>query len=317
MTSWRINPAFLVGIWLMILHPSFQALHGISFPDTKTEVVRLLVTVVDKEGKPIQGLSYKDFTIREDGVVQQIGFFSSTESPVSLGVVLDTSGSMRTKLPAAQLAAQELFGTMTERDEAFVMQFKSSDSFIVRQDFTRDQGKLKDALTDLKTGGGTSMLDAISAGANYLHRERPLTHKVLVLITDGLEKNSSLRQSKVEEVLKKTGVRIFFIAIMEQGDSDSTSLFRKSPDETAKELMKRLTEDAGGRVYLPKTAGDLKDAVANISSVVHSAYAIAWYSTNYRRDGKFRRVEIEVRDKDKRKLNVMAPRGYYAPASQP
>jgi Ca-activated chloride channel family protein len=271
-----------------------------------TEMVQLDVKVIDQNGRPASGLTKNDFAVYEDQVRQSIEAVSSEEAPVSLGLVIDTSGSMRPKLRMVSDAARDLIRQMRRDDEAFLVQFKADTDLI--QDFTPDRRELEYALGDLYAGGGTALLDAIIATADHAHRSGRRRKKALVVITDGLDKNSSMKEKEVIEAMKEDEVQVYLVGFVDE--EESGGFFGRSPAKKAKQLLTRLAEDSGGRAFFPTDVSEMPAIAAQIAKELRAQYVISYYPNNSRHDGSFRSVRVTVNN---RKLIAQTRQGYYAP----
>jgi Ca-activated chloride channel family protein len=271
-----------------------------------TEMVQLDVKVTDQNGRAISGLTKSDFTVYEDKISQSIESVSAEETPVSMGLVIDTSGSMRPKLNTVSEAARGLIKQMHPDDETFLAQFKTETDLV--QEFTSDRRKLDYALEDLYTGGGTALLDAIIATADHAHEQGRRRRKALIVITDGVEKNSSSKEKEVIEAMKEDEVQVYLVGFLDEGASGG--LFGKSPSKKAKDLLVRLAEDSGGRAFFPNDVGEMPAIAAQISKELRAQYVISYYPSNSKHDGSFRSVRVAVNN---RKLIARTRQGYYAP----
>lgn len=273
-----------------------------------TELVVLDVTVVDQLNNPVYSLTKDDFVVFEDKVKQEVEAVSREEVPISFGIVIDTSGSMRSKLQTVTDAAALLIKEMKEGDEGFVAQFKIEPELV--QDFTSDQRELEEALGELYTSGGTSLLDAIIATADYAHEKGKQRRKALIVISDGLEKNSSVKEKEVMEAMKEDEVQVYIVGFI--NEDEPAGLFSKSPAKRAKELLTRIAEDSGGRAFFPKEVNEMPAVAAQISKDLRTQYVLSYYPSNQMRDGRFRTVRVNVNPKDNRKLIARTRQGYYA-----
>jgi Ca-activated chloride channel family protein len=273
-----------------------------------TEMVQLDVKVTDQNGRPVSGLMRNDFVVYEDKVNQNIESVSSEEAPVSMGLVVDTSGSMRPKIFTVADAALGLIGQMRPDDEAFLAQFQTEAELL--QEFTSDRRELEDALGHLYVGGGTALLDAIIATADHAREKGKRRRKALVVITDGLEKNSSVKEKEVIEAMKEDEVQLYLVGFVD--DEESFSLFGRSPAKKAKDLLTRLAEDSGGRAFFPTDVREMPAIAAQIAKDLRAQYVISYYPSNDRRDGSFRTVRVMVDHGDNRKLIARTRQGYYA-----
>jgi Ca-activated chloride channel family protein len=197
---------------------------------------------------------------------------------------------------------------MRPDDEAFIAQFKAEPELV--QDFSRDKRELEDALGELYTGGGTALLDAIIATADYAQEKGKQRRKALVVISDGLEKNSSVKEKEVLEAIKENEVQVYLVGFIDE--EEGGSVFSKSPAKKAKELLLRLAEDSGGRAFFPKDVSEMPAVAAQIAKDLRTQYVISYYPSNDKRDGTFRTVRVVVDPKDNRKLIARTRQGYYA-----
>jgi VWFA-related protein len=274
-----------------------------------TDLVNLDVTVIDQNNQPVFDLKKEDFTVFEDKVKQAIENVSREEVPISFGLVIDTSGSMRSKLQTVTDSALLLVKQMRQDDEAFVASFKAEPELV--QDFTGDRRELEDALGELYTSGGTALLDAIIATADYAMEKGKRRRKALVIITDGLEKNSSVKEREVLEAIKEDEVQVYLVGFIDE-DMEEKSLFGRSPGKKAKELLSRIADDSGGHAYFPKDISEIPAIAAQIAKELRTQYVVSYYPTNENRDGTFRVVTVAVNQRGGRKLVARTRRGYYA-----
>lgn len=274
-----------------------------------TDLVSLDVTVVDQNNNPAFDLKKDDFSVYEDKVKQTIESVSREEVPVSFGLVIDTSGSMRSKLQTVTDAARSLVKQMKQDDEAFVASFKAEPE--LTQDFTTDRRELEEALDELYTSGGTALLDAIIATADYAQEKGKRRRKALVIISDGLEKNSSVKEREVMEAIKEDEVQVYLVGFIDE-DMEEKSLFGRSPAKKAKDLLMRIADDSGGRAYFPKDISEIPAVAAQIAKDLRTQYVVSYYPTNDKRDGTFRSIQVSVNQIGSRKLIARTRRGYYA-----
>jgi Ca-activated chloride channel family protein len=274
-----------------------------------TDEVLLDVAVIDQSGKPIMNLTKDDFTVFEDKVKQPIESVSAVDAPLSLGIVIDTSGSMRTKLQIVSDSALNLVKQLKAQDEAFIAQFKAEAELL--RDFTRDKRELEDGLSELFTGGGTALLDAIIATADHAQEKGKQRKKALVVITDGVEKNSSWKEKEVIKAIQEDDVQVYLVGILDESE-DTMSLFGKSATKKAKDLLIHLAEDSGGRAFFPKDASEMPAVMAQVAKDLRSQYVVSYIPTNDRKDGTYRSIKVVANPKDNRKLIVRTRQGYTA-----
>jgi Ca-activated chloride channel homolog len=277
--------------------------------EIKTDLVELDVTVTDQNNVSVMNLKKEDFSVYEDKVKQTVENVNREEVPVSFGLVIDTSGSMRTKLQTVSDASVSLIKQMRVDDEAFVASFKAEPELV--QDFTADRRELEDAISDLYTSGGTALLDAIIATADYAQEKGKRRRKALVVISDGLEKNSSVKEKEVMEAIKEDEVQVYLVGFIDE-EMEEKSLFGKSPAKKAKELLSRIADDSGGKAYFPKDISEIPAIAAQIAKDLRTQYVVSYYPSNDKRDGTFRTIQVSVNQVGGRKLIARTRRGYYA-----
>ncbi|MBO0797896.1 MAG: VWA domain-containing protein, partial [Blastocatellia bacterium] len=273
-----------------------------------TEMVTLDVTVIDQNNNPIYGLSKDDFAVFEDKVQQQIEAVSREEIPISFGIVIDTSGSMRNKLKTVSDAALTIIRQKRPVDEGFVIQFKSEPELV--QPFTYDESDLESAIGELFTHGGTALLDAIINSSGYAHDQGKQRRKAIVVISDGLEKNSSVKEKEVIEAIKENEVQLYMIGFIEEGEP--TSPYMKSPSQKARELLEQLAYDSGGQAFFPKDLNELPAIAAQIAKALRTQYVVSYYPSNAKHDGSFRNVQVDVSSRAGQKMIARTKQGYYA-----
>jgi Ca-activated chloride channel homolog len=269
-----------------------------------TDLVNLDVTVIDQNNNPIANLKKEDFSVYEDKVKQTIESVSREEVPVSFGMVIDTSGSMKSKLQSVSDATVLLIKQMRRDDEAFVASFKTEAELV--QEFTDDRRELEDAIGDLYTSGGTALLDAIIATADYAQDKGKRRRKALVVISDGYEKNSSSKEKEVLEAIKEDEVQVYLVGFIDE--EEEKSFFGKSPAKKAKDLLSRIADDSGGRAYFPKDISEIPAIAAQISKDLRTQYVVSYYPANDKRDGAFRTIQVSVNQVGGRKLIARAAR---------
>lgn len=276
------------------------------------DLVSLDVSVVDQNNAPIFNLDEDVFAVYEDKVKQTIDKVSREEVPLSFGLVIDTSGSMRSKLQTVTDAATHLIKTMRPDDEAFISQFKAEPELVV--DFTADKRELEEGLGELFTSSGTALLDAIIATADYAHEKGKQRRKAIVVISDGVEKNSSVKEKEVLKAIQENEVQLYFVGFVDEDDTGG--IFGKSGSKKAKELMQRLADDSGGRAFFPKDVSEIGEISKQIAKDLRTQYVISYYPANDKRDGTWRTVKVTVTPKDNRRLIARTRQGYYAKNEQ-
>jgi len=273
-----------------------------------TQLVQLDVTVIDQKNNPVFNLNKDNFTVYEDKVKQTINSLSREELPLSFGLVIDTSGSMRPKLQTVSNAARDLVKQMRADDEAFLAQFKIESELV--QDFTDDKRELEESIEQLFTMGGTALLDAIISTSDYAQEKGKRRRKAIIVISDGLEKNSASKEKEVINAIKENEVQLYMIGFIEE--DQSRSFFGKSATKKAQELLIRLADDSGGRAFFPRDLSEIPAIAAQIAKDMRTQYIISYYPSNNLRDGSFRVVRVDVTSKGKGRLIARTRQGYYA-----
>ncbi len=277
-----------------------------------TELVMLDVSVVDRANRPIYDIQKDRFTVFEDGAPQQIDFFSKELAPVSLGLAIDTSGSMRSKLEYVIQSVTNLVQGNRPQDETAVIQFKDTVELI--EEFTADTGDIKDALDGLISNGQTSLLDAIILAGDYVEKEGRHRRKALIIVTDGLEKGSFYSFDDLVDHAREQDVRLYLIGFTQDLDSQR-GLFKKSTKTKAEQLLNRIATETGGRSFFPKDVSELGTITEQIALDLRTVYSIGYYPSNQKRDGTYRKVDVRVSNPDGRsdeKLVARTRAGYTA-----
>ena len=266
--------------------------------------VRLNATVLDGSGRSVLDLDKDAFHVYEDGVPQTIASFRHEDLPVSLGILIDSSGSMYDKRRAVEQASLDLVKLSNPQDEAFLVDF-SWEAFI-DQDFTSDIGKLQQGLGYIKSSGGTAMYDALVASADYLARNAKHPKQVLLVVTDG-EDNAST--ASIEQAIRRIqdfdGPVIYCIGLLFGEDTD------KRESRHAKRVLETLAEQTGGVAYFPRSLKEVDPISAEVAQDIRTQYSIAYRSTNPPANGGYRQVHVEAKAKGYGRLQVRTRTGYY------
>jgi VWFA-related protein len=266
--------------------------------------VRLNATVLDQSGKSILTLAKDDFHIYEDGVPQTIASFRHEDLPVSLGILIDSSGSMYDKRAAVEEAALNLIKLSNKADEAFVVDF-SWEAFI-DQDFTNDIDKLRQGLSYVKSSGGTAVYDALVASADYLAKNAKHPKQVLLVVTDGEDNASTATlEQAIRRIQDLDGPVIYSMGLLFGQDTD------KRESRHARRVLETLSEQTGGGAYFPKSLRDVDAVAAEIAQDIRTQYTIAYRSTKSPELGGYRQVHVEAKAKNMGRLSVRTRTGYY------
>lgn len=261
----------------------------------REEVDRVLVTVsvTDGENSFIEGLTRGDFMLEEDGVVQEVREFGVEKRPITLGVLIDTSGSMKEEIGQVQAAAKSFVETLRPQDQAFVVDF--DEHVFLLQDLTSDHEMLQRAIEGTDAEGGTSFYDAIVV--SYWKMNPIEGRKAIVALTDGDDTNSSFPFKKVEEMTRTHDVIVYTIGL-------GTSVM----DLSMRSGFKQIADDSGGRAFFPRSAKGLAEVYEQIAADLRSQYFLTYTSANRDFAGRWRKIEVECRDP---KARLKTRRGYY------
>jgi Ca-activated chloride channel family protein len=273
----------------------------------RTDLVIIDAQVIDRRDQVVFDLFKKeDFVVFEDNVKQEIAQISRGEEPVSLGLVIDASGSMTAIFPTVCASALDLVRQMKPDDEAFVSLFTDEPELV--QDFTSDKRKLEAAIGEPHSLGNNVLLDAIIATADYAKEKAKNRRKVLIVFSDGQD-SSMYKEKEALEAIRENEVQVYFVGIL--GQNPYGSPYDKS-EKRDKELLLRLANGSAGGIFFPKSVGEIRAVSAQIIYDLRAQYALSYYPTNDKRDGSFRTIKVILDDKGKRKLIVRAKQGYYA-----
>ncbi|GAC1358449.1 MAG: hypothetical protein NVSMB3_05480 [Acidobacteriaceae bacterium] len=266
--------------------------------------VRLNATAIDGNGRSVQTLDKDAFRVYEDGVPQTIASFRHEDLPVSLGILIDSSGSMYDKRAAVDQASLDLVKLSNREDEAFVVDF-SWEAFI-DQDFTSDIGKLQQGLGYIKSSGGTAMYDALVASADYLSKNAKRPKQVLLLITDGEDNASSASlEQAIRRIQDLDGPTIYCVGLLFGQDTD------KREARHARRVLETLSEQTGGVAYFPKSLKEVDSIAAEVAQDIRTQYTISYHSTKSPALGGYRQVHVEAKEKGFSRLQVRTRTGYY------
>jgi Ca-activated chloride channel family protein len=293
-SSSRILPVLSVIVALALPGQAHVAAQSATFK-SGVDMVPLTVTVTDRAGKYVSGLTGNDFAVFEDGVAQSLSFFACDEVPVDVALVLDTSSSMRADLPLVQSAANGLVRKLRASDRGAVVEVK--DFAGIPQPFTSDRASIERAILGLRTSGSTALYDGLYVVLKEFERERRATLQVrrqaLVLLSDGLDNKSHLAFEDVMDLARRVDVNIYVIAL--RGDVPLTA--RAQLDGSilqAEYTMGAVARESGGRTFFPKSALELPGIYTAIAQELASQYELGYMPARPGGDGAFRRVVVRV-----------------------
>ena len=320
-----------------------QSQEGFRFK-SGVDLVNVTATVTDEDGRFVSGLRREDFTVYEDGKLQDVSHFSNDRVPVSLGIVLDTSGSMSPeKMSAARSAIDRLIYDLLDKDdELFLVDF--STRVRLRQDWTTDRNLISRAVRETNATGGTAIYDAVSTA---IPTAQAGTHvkKALLLISDGNDTNSATSVGSLRQQIRESEVLVYALGIdgsgrrvdvarppvqipmpipfpfpggrrprggfppIGGGSGGSSGGWPGVPgDRVNADALRQITDDTGGRTEIVRGSEGLGPATARIADELSKQYYLG-YSSNTERDGQWHSIRVNVRD---RRLTVRARKGYVA-----
>jgi Ca-activated chloride channel homolog len=273
-----------------------------------TDLVSLNVRVIDRNNRPIGDIRKEELNVFENGVPQPIFSFSREEVPVSYGLAIDTSGSLRSQLGQVIEAGKVIINSNKPGDETFLVRFISSDKIEQVLDFTSNKDDLIDSLDTFYTEGGqTAIVDAVYVSSEHVAQykkgnDNDRRRRALIVVTDGEDRGSQYKQEELFERLREEDVQIYVIGFVNELDKEG-GFIRKSPREKAVALINRLAKETGGRAFFPESLADLPKIAEEIVRDLRTQYVISYSPTNKARDGSYRAIRVAVADatgKDKR-----------------
>src|ERR1700674_1996381 len=304
--------------------PAQQSGQTIKVP---VNLVDVLFTGLNRRNKLVPELEKTDFKIFDDKSPQEIRYFSKqTDLPLRIGMLLDSSNSIRDRIKFEQDASINfLFSVLRHnKDEAFVMTFDDEPQIV--QGFTGDAGALRDQITKPRAAGGTAIYDAIYEACvkELSHPPRPpgdqpdVVRRVMILISDGDDNLSTHTRSEAIEMAQRTSVVIYTISTSTQWIALSGTDPNKTPDRKFQKtdgdnILQQLADETGGRAFFPYRVDDLDQSFQDIGDELRNQYSIAYIPTNSQLDGKYHKIRIEV--PEHKGYQVRARRGYFAKAN--
>ncbi len=269
--------------------------------------LRLLhVTVLDWKDQLVKGLKQENFEVYEDKIQQEISLFKVEDIPVSLGLVIDNSGSMRFKRDRVNRAALTFAKTSNPEDEIFLINF--NDQVYLDQDFTQNLDDLTDSLDHIDARGGTALYDAIYLSLEHI-REGKEEKKAILVITDGEDEDSRYRFGTVLEFARESYASIYLIGLLEKKSE------RNRGQRKAAKLLRELSEETGGKYFFPESVDEVQAICTQVAHEIRNQYTVGYKPTNLNRDGTWRDVTVKVvgSPTGKKKWIARTKRGYYAP----
>jgi Ca-activated chloride channel family protein len=267
-----------------------------------TNLVNLQVRVIDRFNSPINNVRQEDFKVYEDGVLQPIFQVAREEVPISYGLAVDNSGSMRSQIDKVIEAAKEIVNSNKPGDETFLVRFIDSDKIETLQDFTSSKQALMDALDSMFIEGGqTAIVDAVYLSSEHVSRYKKTEfddrrRRALILVTDGEERNSYYKKEQLFAKLREEDVQIFVIGFVNDLERENGNLIRRSSREDATNFLNRLAKETGGRAFYPTSLSELPGIANEIIRDLRTQYVVSYSPTNKVRDGSFRSIRVAINE---------------------
>jgi Ca-activated chloride channel homolog len=267
------------------------------------DLVLVNASVSDSQGRMVAGLRQENFRLWEDKVEQKVEYFSSEDSPVSIGLIFDATGSMQDKISRAREAAVSFLKTGNLDDEFFLVTFSQSPR--LTDGFTTDISGLQSHMIFTPAKGLTPLYDAAYLGLETMKSARN-KRKALLLITDGEDNHSRYSFSDIKEFVKEQDVQIFIIGIVNPSGELGSDLGGRA-------IIEDLAQISGGQAFFPDSADELEDICNKIALELRNQYVLGYHSTNETKDGKWRKIRVKINPpKGHPNLSVHSKSGYYA-----
>ena len=265
--------------------------------------VVLHATVQNRKGILVSGLSKDDFQVYEDGVLQKIDYFSHEDIPVTVGLVVDNSGSMRPKRPEVIAAALAFARSSNPQDQMFVVVFNENVLFGLPDNtpFTDQVAQLEVALSRIAAAGMTALYDAVAAALEHLKKGNR-DKKVLIVVSDGGDNASKHKLAQMMTMTGQSDAIIYTVGVFDENDPD------RNP-----RVLRQLARATGGEAFLPGSARDVVPICEQIARDIRNQYTVAFAPTNRKQDGTYRVIEVKAGAPGRERLTVRARAGYYAP----
>jgi len=258
------------------------------------------ITVLGNDGRPVTGLTGDNFRVYEDGREEKIKLFQPEDTPATVGLLIDNSGSMRNKQNDVVAAATAFVEASHPDDEMFVVNFNRLPWFALRPGlaFTSDRAEIKTALNHTRMEGTTALYDAIELALKHL-KEGGRQRKALVILSDGGDNASHIKLDDALKMAEQSSATIYCIGIYDPVQKD------RNPG-----VLRRIAKVTGGESYFPSTLEDLHTVWPRIAGAIRGQYTIGYISSNQTHDGSFRKVKIVAKNNRGKILDVRARSGY-------
>jgi VWFA-related protein len=276
---------------------------------SQVSLVVLHASVLNDRSVFVPGLKQENFRVFEDKIEQKLSIFKQEDVPVSFGLVIDNSGSMRDKRPQVNAAALTFVKTSNPEDEGFVVNFNDDYYLDTEHDFTSDLNEMKTALERIDARGSTALYDAVIGSLDHL-KKGTRDKKVILVVTDGEDNASRHSLENAVEQAQRNDAVIYAVGVF----SDDDMKHDRRAMKKARNALSQLANATGGLAFFPENAADTEAICTQIAHDIRNQYMLAYYPTNASRDGSFRAVHVEVLPlRGTGKLSVRTRSGYFAP----
>jgi Ca-activated chloride channel homolog len=272
------------------------------------DLVVLHVTVTNTRGEFVPGLAQSSFRVFEDKIEQKISVFSRDDIPVTMGLVVDNSGSMREKRAQVNAAALAFVNSSNPQDEAFVVNFNDEYYLDTEGDFTSSTKELNEALSRIDSRGSTALYDAVIGSLTHIkkgHKDK----RVLLVITDGDDDASTKSLAETMKAAQESNATIYAIGVF----SDDDRVHQKAMVRRSKKELAELSDVTGGVAYFPETLDEVGPVCEQVARDIRNQYSVGYYPSNTALDGSFRTIRVDVAPpKGESKLTIRTRTGYYS-----
>ncbi|HTV56278.1 MAG TPA: VWA domain-containing protein [Terriglobia bacterium] len=279
---------------------------------SRVDLVVLHATVLDKNGHHVEGLQKNDFQVYENGTPQKLAVFSHADVPVTVGILIDDSGSMRIVRPSVNAAAWSFVKTSNPADQVFVVTFNQAYDFDLPGPFATDTGQLRTALNHhIESRGGTALYDAVYASLEHLHLGSHDQKKALLVITDGDDNASAHTLSQLIRYEEQSAAQVYVVGLLEGGGY-------LPGEDYEMNIMKKMADVTGAKALFPTSLTQVDQVCDHVAHLIRDQYTLGYYPTNVARDGSFRRIKVVALEPNTDEPLIVKTRlGYYAPEGNP
>ncbi len=265
-----------------------------------TRWVVLPISVSDKSGKLVTDLQQKAFKVYENGVEQPIKLFKREDVPISLGIIIDNSGSMKEKRQKVEIASLDLVKASNPHDEVFIVNF--NDEAYLDVEFTNDIKKMEEGVARIDSRGGTAMREAINGAIDYM-KEKGKNHKrVLLVVTDGNDNASTVSLERLVDRARQSEVLVYAIGLLDEEEHREAKAARRA--------LNALTRESGGLSFYPKGVAEVDAIALQVAHEIRNQYTIAYSPLVQALDGSFRQIKVTVSSPGHPQVRTRT--GYYA-----